>query len=145
MSQYDDPYHQPPPPGSPPPDDPYAPGQPPPQDPWNQGQVPPGSHWQQPGYYQNPYQPPLPGMAIASLILGIVSLPSCMCYGCPSLICGILACIFGTMMLNQVKEGTAPASARGISIAGIICGAVGIVLSFCFWMIGVLGIVLENL
>jgi hypothetical protein len=86
----------------------------------------------------------MPGLAIASLVLGIVSLPLCMCYGCPSLICGILACIFGYMVLGQIKQGAAPPNAKGLSIAGMICGVVGILLSGLLWMILILGIVLGS-
>jgi len=84
-------------------------------------------------------------MAVAALVLGIVSIPTCFCYGCPSLICGALACIFGGMILSQIKQGQAPETAKGISIAGIACGAVGIVCSGLFWVMGILGVVIGEM
>ena len=84
-------------------------------------------------------------MAIASLILGIISLPTCMCYGCPSAIFGVLGVVFGVMVLGQIKRGEAPDSAKGITIAGIVCGGAGIVLSAMFWVLVVLAAVLDSL
>ena len=86
-------------------------------------------------------QPPL---AIAALVLGILSIPSCICYGCPSLICGILAVIFGAVVLSQVSKGQAPPNAKGLAIAGICTGGVGIVFSGMFWVLGFLGIAMDG-
>lgn len=150
MSDYSDPpYGSPPPPGgAPPPGAPPPPGgggsypgAPPhggaPEDPYRDG-------WHQP-YAAYAPQGQTPGMAVASLILGIVSLPTCMCYGCPSLICGVLGVVFGVMVLGQIKRDEAPASAKGICIAGIVCGGVGILLSAMFWVFAVLGAVLDGM
>jgi hypothetical protein len=63
------------------------------------------------------------GMAIAALVLGIVGIPSCICYGL-SIIPGILALIFGILSLKS--------SRKGMAIAGIICGGVTIVLGIFF-------------
>jgi len=84
-------------------------------------------------------------MAIASLILGIVSLPTCMCYGCPSLICGTLGIVFGVMALNQIKRQEAPESAKGLCIAGIATGAGGVLMSLAFWLLAIVGAVAENM
>lgn len=72
-----------------------------------------------------PSQPDLPqktpGMAIASLVLGIVSLVSC-CIYYVSGPCAILAIIFGIVTIRKGPAG------KGMSIAGIICGGVALLL-----------------
>lgn len=55
------------------------------------------------------------GFAIASLVLGIISL------FCFAFICGTLGIIFGFLARSKGYKG-------GMSIAGIVCGIVGIVL-----------------
>jgi prepilin-type processing-associated H-X9-DG protein len=60
------------------------------------------------------------GLAVASLILGILSL---LCFG-PFF--GIPAIILGLFALSKVKKGTG--SGKGMAIAGISTGSVGIVL-----------------
>lgn len=72
------------------------------------------------------------GKAIAALVLGIVSLPSCMFYGLPALILGGLSLVFGSMALNDVKRGLAPPSAKQQAIAGMICGGIAIGLMVVF-------------
>jgi hypothetical protein len=79
------------------------------------------------------------GKAIAALVLGIVSLPSCMFYGVPALILGGLSLVFGTMALNDVKRGLAPASAKQQAVAGMICGGIAIGLTIvCIAVLGAL-------
>ncbi|MDR2586632.1 MAG: DUF2510 domain-containing protein [Coriobacteriales bacterium] len=58
------------------------------------------------------------GMAVASLILGILSIPCCVVY--IGGLFGVLAIIFGCLGLKSSK--------RGMAIAGIICGVVGVLL-----------------
>ncbi len=105
---------------------------------------PQGSSYTPPAAPSPPPAPPqvegTPGLATASLVLGIVSLPTCICYGCPSLICGALAIIFGGMILSQIKQGEAPESARGLAVAGLSCGIGGVVLSGVYWILQVVGV-----
>lgn len=62
-----------------------------------------------------------PGMAIASMVLGIVAVVLSCCYYL-SIPCAILAIIFGILVLRRGPEG------KKMAIAGIICGAVTVVL-----------------
>jgi hypothetical protein len=59
------------------------------------------------------------GLAIASLVLGIVGVLSC-CLSWVATIPGILAIIFGILGVKSSK--------KGMAIAGIICGALAIIL-----------------
>lgn len=76
-----------------------------------------------PGYGGGPPRPSKTnGMSVASLVLGLVGLPLCFLF-VPSL----LAIIFGVVGLNQIKADPNQ-SGRGLAIAGIILGAVMLVL-----------------
>lgn len=99
--------------------------------PWNSPQPMAGSG---PTDYSLQYQSgvqvaPASGMAIASLVLGIVSLLS-MCLfhvgallGLPS---AILAIVFGVLAKPKIASGEM--SGRGMSLAGIICGSIYLAL-----------------
>ncbi len=78
-----------------------------------------------PGYPPNYGPAPAPGrngLAVASLVLGIISIPMCFLF-----VPGLLALIFGIIALNQIK-GNPGQSGRGQAIAGLIMG--GISLAF---------------
>lgn len=79
-----------------------------------------------------PYAPPQAadggGFAMASMILGIVSIPGA-CIACIGFICSLLAIIFAVMNKNPIHAGKAK--------AGLICGIIGGVLSLVSSIIGV--------
>ncbi len=62
------------------------------------------------------------GFAVASLVLGIIGIPSA-CALIPSL----LAVVFGVLALAKDK-GAGARGGRGMAIAGIVCGGVGLLL-----------------
>jgi hypothetical protein len=64
------------------------------------------------------------GMAITSLILGILSIPADFCYG-SGIIFGIAAIIMGFIARKQIKESQGTQSGDGLALTGIITGAVG--------------------
>lgn len=70
-------------------------------------------------------QPPTSGLAITSLVLGIVSLATCIFYGVPALILGPLAIIFGEIANRQFKNGTRAGNTKGFAFTGRICGWAG--------------------
>ena len=87
---------------------------------------------QQPPYPQQPYPPPYQpyyasrpwnGLAIASMVLGIVWV---------WWIGSILALIFGFIALRQVKRSNGWQRGKGMAIAGVILGAVGIAALIAF-------------
>ncbi|MDG4865612.1 DUF4190 domain-containing protein, partial [Streptomyces sp. T-3] len=93
----------------------------------------PGYGW---GYGQGPM--PSNGMGTAAMVLGILSIVLFCFWGILSIILGILALIFGIM--GRKKAGRGEATNGGMALAGIITGAIGIVvgiamLSFMIWAI----------
>jgi hypothetical protein len=91
------------------------------------------------GTYPYQTQAPTPGMAVASLVLGCVSLLLCLWYiAIPS---AILAIIFGFIARAQIKRGNR--SGAGLALAGIILGfvSIGVVL---LAIIGIVGFVIAH-
>lgn len=119
-----------------------APGQhvpPPPMAPGGPGQPPYGYAYPAYAPQQVPYPgvpgyggwpamplPPSNGMGTAALILGIAS-AALFCMWPLTIVMGILGVVFGA--IGRRKAGRGEATNGGQALAGIICGAVGIVLS----------------
>ena len=84
-----------------------------------------------PGYYGWPGMAPASsnGMGTAALVLGIIS-DVVFCLWPISILLGVLALIFGFVSRAKVTRGEA--TNAGQALAGIICGAVGIVLGLGF-------------
>lgn len=96
--------------------------------------IPGGSPYQAPAWQGSAYVPtPTSGLAIASLICGIVGLVLCMFFpGIPN----IAAVICGHMALSRIRNSPVPIEGRGMAIAGLITGYVGIgmiVISLLFF------------
>jgi Domain of unknown function (DUF4190)/Septum formation len=90
----------------------YPPGQPPYYQPY---QRPYGQYGQQPAPY--PQKQSTSGLAIASLILGIIGF---------LWFCAVLSVIFGIIALNQTKGGKQ--QGRGMAIAGLVLSGVWTVI-----------------
>lgn len=69
------------------------------------------------------------GRAIASMVLGIVSLVTCFAYGVVGMPCAILAIVYAKKARLAVQAGTAPVSSLGMATAGRVCGWIGVVLN----------------
>lgn len=63
------------------------------------------------------------GFAIASLVMGILSILGCCCYGVIGILFGILGIIFGCIQPKD-EYGKKP----GMAVAGIITSAIGLVM-----------------
>jgi hypothetical protein len=113
----------PPPPPVPPTVDPYAASTPPPPA-YGAAAYAPAY---QPGYYGAP-QPPR-GLAIASLITGIVGVFFSLFYGA-----GFLPSLAG-IITGHIASKRQP-HARGMWLAGLICGYIGLGISV-LWFIGI--------
>lgn len=71
----------------------------------------------------NMMNPTTSNYSIASLVLGIVSLVSCL------VILGIPAVIFGHMALHQIANSPIPMVGRGLAISGLVCGYLGTLIT----------------
>ncbi len=68
------------------------------------------------------------GMAVASLVLGIIGVVPCCCLMAPS----VLAIIFGAIALSNARRGVG--GGESMARAGMILGAVGLALGM-FWIL----------
>lgn len=100
------------------------------------GQEVPPQQGQQTFYYQVP--PPIPN-STAVLVLGIISIVTCFCYGLPGLICGVIALILSNKGFQAYYENPNAYSAASYSNlnAGRICAIIGVSLSglYLLWVI----------
>ncbi|OKJ87518.1 hypothetical protein AMK32_08805 [Streptomyces sp. CB01883] len=96
------------------------PGQPQPQPPYG-GPYPAPNGYGWPGMQA----PPSDGMGTASLVLGILASVGFLLWPV-ALVLGVLAIIFGAIGRGKANRGEA--TNPGVALAGIICGAAGIVL-----------------
>jgi hypothetical protein len=115
---------QPPTPPPPPPAGPPPAPSPPPSPPPTPPPAPP-AYGQQPGGYGYTATPGTNGLAIASLVLGIAQIFLC-------IIGGILALVFGYISRRQIDESGGTQGGRGMAIAGIILGWIGIGLGIAY-------------
>ncbi|MER6998004.1 DUF4190 domain-containing protein [Streptomyces sp. NPDC000410] len=100
------------------------------------GYPPAGSGYGYPGYPGYPgygttgwQQGPANGMGITAMVVGIVAVVGFCFYGL-GVVLGILALIFGFLGRGKAKRGEA--TNGGMALAGIILGAIGIVISGAF-------------
>lgn len=83
------------------------------------------------GNLVNFQQPPIyrsNGNAVASLVLGIVSIVGCMGYGIVSIICGPLAIYYGGKARKAIQAGNVDPNSQGMATAGRVCGIIGTIL-----------------
>lgn len=72
------------------------------------------------------------GLAIASLVLGIVSLLSCCCVYL-SVVAGVVGVVLAILSKNKSKEN----KFEGMAMAGLVCSIIGVVLSVGYIIFGV--------
>lgn len=82
------------------------------------------------------------GLAIASLVLGIVAIPLDCCYGGGALL-GIAAFITGLIGHRQVKESGGAQSGKGMALAGMILGGVSVLIGLAWIALLVLGLLAQ--
>jgi hypothetical protein len=68
------------------------------------------------------------GLAIAALILGIVSLFGLCCYGVPGVLFGIAAIVCGQLAKKAILASNGVQGGAGMAKAGFIMGIVGVAL-----------------
>jgi hypothetical protein len=150
-----DPYGQQP--VSPPPS-PFTPPPPAPQnpyDPYAQQQSPVPQYQTPPQYgqpygaaQQYPYGPPMAdpakqnGMAIGSMITGIVSIVAACCCPILGLLAGIAGGVLGFLARKQIAERGG--QGNGMALAGLITGGVGVLLAIVNLALAVSGVFDQN-
>jgi len=82
---------------------------------------------------------PTSGLAVASLVLGILSIVFCAGFLIMPLVCGILAVAFGGRAQEEHAIGQVSPSSLGLARAGRICGAIGITLGSLFFALMLCG------
>ena len=85
------------------------------------------------------------GKAVASLVLGIISIPTCLCCGLLGVILGPLAIMFAKQAQRDIANGTVSPGSGGMASAGFICGIIGTALGGISLVLGILGQVLPLL
>ena len=95
---------------------------------------------EQPAYqaqpmYNAPVNPPVPakGMAITSMVLGIVSL-ALFCLWYLALPCAIVGLILGGLAMNKAK---AVGMKSGMAVAGIVCSCIALGIAIIVMIIGI--------
>lgn len=85
--------------------------------------------------YNAPMQPTVPGkgMAITSMVLGIVSL-ALFCVWYLALPCAIVGLILGGMAMNKAK---AAGMKSGMAVAGVVCSCIALGVAIIFMIIGI--------
>lgn len=69
------------------------------------------------------------GMAITSLVLGIISFILLCCGGCFSVVGGVVGLVFGIISLAQKQNG------KGMAIAGVVLSGLSIVCGIIIFII----------
>ncbi len=75
---------------------------------------------------------PTSGKAVASLVLGIISIPGSGCWGIVGFVCGVLAIVLWKEARADIAAGTRVGSSAGLAKAGLICGLVSVSLGALF-------------
>lgn len=75
---------------------------------------------------------PTSGLAVASLVLGCLSIVTCASVGPFALLFGIPGIICGHLSLAHVRLGTHGGSSRGFAIAGLIMSWIGAVVGLLY-------------
>jgi hypothetical protein len=93
------------------------------------------------GYLQTPQQP-LPN-STAVLVLGIISIVGCFCYGIVGVACGIIALVLGNKALALYKQDPSAYTAGSYSNtkAGRICAIIGLSISALYLILVIIMIV----
>ena len=94
------------------------------------------------GMYQQPYPQPYPeqtqpgnGLAIASLVLGICSIPLAFFFSIGGIVCGIIGLVLASM---AKKRG----NFSGMRTGGLICSIIGLVVSIAFFIFTIVALVM---
>ncbi|WP_415847587.1 DUF4190 domain-containing protein [Tsukamurella strandjordii] len=90
--------------------------------------------------YGQPAQSGTNGLAIASLVCGILSIPSACVWGL-GILFGIAAIIMGIIAMKQTKQ--TGQDGNGMALAGLITGVVGLLLSIVLLVLIIIGLSID--
>ena len=132
-------------PGTPPPaDDPYGQRSPPQYpgvtptpgtgQPYQPAPPPTGGYYAPPGYGAPPPAQPNNTLGLLGMIFGIAGIPLAAFCGLFSLPVGAAGLVLGILGMRRASEGRA--TNRGMALAGVICGAVSIVVMIISIIVG---------
>ena len=82
------------------------------------------------------------GLAIASLVLGIVSVPMMCCCGA-GLVAAILAIVFGHLAIGQIRRSEGRLDGKGMAVAGLVVGYASVALQILVIIFFVASAILE--
>ena len=71
--------------------------------------------------------PSVNGLAVASMVLGIVSLVFCWCWYVGG-VCALVGLPLGAVALSKISKGEADPRPKGMAVAGIVCSIISIAL-----------------
>lgn len=75
--------------------------------------------------------------ALAALILGLISIPFMFCCGCLGVGTGAGALICGILGRKEIRVSGGTQTGDGMAMAGIVIGAIAIVVSIALMIVGV--------
>jgi hypothetical protein len=75
-----------------------------------------------------PGQPRFHPLAIASLVLGILSVPGCCCWFASTPI-SVAGLVLGLVALGKIRSSPQAWQGYGLAVAGVVLSSVGVVLS----------------
>jgi hypothetical protein len=78
-------------------------------------------------------QPKTSGLAIASLVCGILGIFPCCSIG----VLGILGIVFGVIARKNIEQSNGTQQGAGLARAGLICGVVGLVITVVYWIVAI--------
>ena len=97
-------------------------------------QMPPGT----PINYSSPPQKPSAGLAVAAMIVGIVSIfPGCCLSYYGMIVIGIVAIVLGVMARSAAASGRG--SGMGMALTGLITGGIGFAIGLVFLLLVLIG------
>jgi hypothetical protein len=76
------------------------------------------------------------GLAVGALVSGIIAIPTTCCCSILSLPLAVAAVIMGGVALSKAKAQPHLYGGKGMAVAGLICGAVAIVMAIAALALG---------
>ena len=88
---------------------------------------------------------PLPN-STAVLVLGILSIVTCICYGIPGIVMGIIAIVLSSSSMRLYQQDPQAYILSTVSNlrAGKVCAIIGLCLSVCWLLLIIVGILDEG-